>query len=155
MVSSWWARSCLTTVGRPKQARALMWRISNSIGRPYKPPVRKVTPVLVGAQQESAWKSSLPQRSVPLVRCAATARASSTTGRVLHVRPQAAHQALQTRRHEQETPAFRQAYRNRADTLGTLSQAVRGMGIRRSRYDGWHKTHLQHVFTAVAINVVR
>ena len=80
---------------------------------------------------------------------------SSTTSRVLHVRPQAAHQALQTRRHEQETPAFRQAYRNRAGIEGTLSQAVRGMGRRRSRYDGLHNTHLQHVFTAVAINVVR
>src|SRR6266700_26688 len=35
---------------------------------------------------------------------------SSTTGRVLHVRPQAPHEALQARRQEQETPAFRQAY---------------------------------------------
>ncbi|MGZ3624527.1 MAG: IS1182 family transposase [Ktedonobacteraceae bacterium] len=80
---------------------------------------------------------------------------SSTTGRVLHVRPQAAHQALQTRRHEQEAPAFRQVYHHRAGIEGTLSQAVRGMGIRRSRYDGLHKTHLQHVLTAVAINLVR
>lgn len=80
---------------------------------------------------------------------------SSTTGRVLHVRPQAAHEALHARRQEQETAAFRQAYQKRAGIEGTLSQAVRGMGIRRSRYDGLHKTHLQHVFTAVAINVVR
>jgi transposase len=35
---------------------------------------------------------------------------SSTTGRVLHVRPQAAHEALQARRHDQRTPAFRQRY---------------------------------------------
>src|SRR5947209_9446627 len=39
---------------------------------------------------------------------------SSTTGRVLHVRPQAAHEALQARRQEQETSAFRQAYQRRA-----------------------------------------
>jgi transposase len=80
---------------------------------------------------------------------------SSTTGRVLHVRPQAAHEALQARRHEQETPAFRQAYQTRAGIEGTLSQAVRGMGIRRARYDGLHKTQVQHVVTAVAINLVR
>jgi len=80
---------------------------------------------------------------------------SATTGRVLHVRPQAAHEALQARRHEQATPAFRQAYQTRAGIEGTLSQAVRGMGIRRARYDGLHKTHVQHVLTAVAINVVR
>lgn len=80
---------------------------------------------------------------------------SGTTGRVLHLRPQAAHEALQARRHEQDTPAFRQAYQARAGIEGTLSQAVRGMGIRRARYDGLHKTQVQHVATAVAINVVR
>ncbi len=76
-------------------------------------------------------------------------------GRVLHVRPQAAHEALQARRQEQETPAFGQAYQRRAGIEGTLSQAVRRIGIRRARYDGLHKTHLQHVLTVVAINLVR
>jgi transposase len=80
---------------------------------------------------------------------------SATTGRVLHVRSQAAHEALQARRQEQNTPAFRQDYQTRAGIEGTLSQAVRGMGIRRARYDGLHKTHLEHVLTAVAINLVR
>jgi hypothetical protein len=32
---------------------------------------------------------------------------------------------------------------------------VRGMGLRRSRYDGLARTHVQHVLTAVAINLVR
>ncbi len=80
---------------------------------------------------------------------------SSTTGRVLHVRPQAAHEALQARRLEQATPEFRQRYKARAGIEGTLSQAVRGMGVRRARYDGLQKTHLQHLLTAVAINLVR
>jgi len=80
---------------------------------------------------------------------------SSTTGRVVHVRPQAAHEALQARRQEQYTPEFRQRYEARAGIEGTLSQAVRGMGIRRARYDGLHKTQVQHVLTAVAINLTR
>ena len=80
---------------------------------------------------------------------------SSTTGRVLHVHPQAAHEARPPRRQEQETPAFRQVYQRRAGIEGTLSQAVRGMGIRRARYDGLPKVHLQQVLTAVAINLVR
>ena len=46
-------------------------------------------------------------------------------------------------------------YQTRAGIEATLSQAVRGMGIRRARYDGLHKTQVQHVATAVAINVVR
>jgi len=80
---------------------------------------------------------------------------SQTTGRVLHLRPQAAHSALQARRQEQQTPEFRKRYALRAGIEGTLSQGVRGMGLRRARYDGLHKTHLQHVLTAVAINLVR
>jgi transposase len=80
---------------------------------------------------------------------------SQTTGRVLHVRPQAAHEALQARRQEQLTPEFRQQYATRAGIEATLSQGVRGMGLRRSRYDGLARTHVQHVLTAVAINLVR
>jgi Transposase DDE domain len=51
-------------------------------------------------------------------------------------------------------PAFRQEYATRAGIEGTLSQGVRGMGLRRASYDGLSKTHLQHVLTAVAINLV-
>ncbi|MFL5705290.1 MAG: transposase [Ktedonobacteraceae bacterium] len=80
---------------------------------------------------------------------------SATTGRVLHVRPQAAHEALQARRQEQQTPQFRRQYALRAGIEGTLSQAVRGMEVRRARYDGLPKVHLQHILTAVAINLVR
>ena len=32
---------------------------------------------------------------------------------------------------------------------------VRVMGLRRSRYIGQEKTHLQHVATAAALNIVR
>jgi transposase len=80
---------------------------------------------------------------------------SQTTGRVLHLRPLAAHSALQARRQEQQTLEFRKQYAMRAGIEGTHSQAVRRMGLRRARYDGLHKTHLQHVLTAVAINLLR
>ena len=43
----------------------------------------------------------------------------------------------------------------RAGIEGTLSQGVRRMGLRRARYDGLQKTHLQHVPTVAAINLVR
>ena len=43
----------------------------------------------------------------------------------------------------------------RAGIEGTISQAVRGFGLRRSRYVGQAKTHLQHVATAAAMNLVR
>jgi transposase len=113
-------------------------------------------------QTSSRWSLVKERMEVVFARetCAAcpvrsNCTKSSTTGRVLHVRPQAAHEALQARRQEQETPAFRKVYQTRAGIEATLSQAVRGMGIRRARYDGLHKTQVQHVLTAVAINLVR
>jgi transposase len=38
---------------------------------------------------------------------------------------------------------------------GTISQAVRTAGLRRARYIGLAKTHLQHLITAAALNVLR
>jgi transposase len=87
--------------------------------------------------------------------CRADCTQSQTTGRVLHLRPQAAHEALLGWRQEQETPAFRQRYAIRAGIEATLSQGVRVMGLRHARYIGLPKTHLQHVLTAVALNLVR
>jgi hypothetical protein len=46
-------------------------------------------------------------------------------------------------------------YAQRAGVEGTLSQGVRAFGLRRARYVGVLKTHLQHVLTAVALNFVR
>ena len=45
--------------------------------------------------------------------------------------------------------------RRRAGVEGTLSRGVRAMGLRRSRYVGLAKTHLQHLVTAAAINLMR
>jgi DDE family transposase len=39
-------------------------------------------------------------------------------------------------------------YQQRAGVEGTLSQGVRGCGLRCARYRGLEKTHLQHVTTA-------
>ncbi|MBW4430130.1 MAG: transposase [Nostoc desertorum CM1-VF14] len=36
-----------------------------------------------------------------------------------------------------------------------MSQGVRAFGLRKARYTGLAKVHLQHIITAAAINVVR
>ena len=46
-------------------------------------------------------------------------------------------------------------YAQRAGIEGTLSQGVRAFGLRRTRYGGVAKTHVQHVAIAAAINVDR
>ncbi|HYQ90525.1 MAG TPA: transposase, partial [Candidatus Competibacteraceae bacterium] len=71
----------------------------------------------------------------------------------LHPRPQ--QEALQAARQLLHTEAGRRRYARRARVEGTLSQGVRGFGLRRSRYRGLAKTHLQPVATAAAINVDR
>src|SRR5260370_41421684 len=80
MALSCWVRCSRTTVGRPKPGRALMWRISSSIGTTGKPPVHKARRVLVGAQRESGWKSSLPERFAPFVPDAAIVRSPQPQG---------------------------------------------------------------------------
>jgi transposase len=85
-------------------------------------------------------------------------RAACTTargGRRLSVRPQAQHRALQAARQDQAPPAFKAQYDTRAGVEGTMSQGVRVCDLHRARYIGLAKTHLQHVLTAAALNVVR
>jgi transposase len=75
--------------------------------------------------------------------------------RQLTVRPQAHHAAIQAARQRQETAAFKAQYAQRAGVEGTHSQGIRRCGLRRARYLGLAKTPLQHLLTAVALNVVR
>jgi transposase len=80
---------------------------------------------------------------------------SQTRPRSLRFRPKEQHLALQKARRRQTTEEFKQACVRRAGVEGTISQGTRVFGLRRSRYIGPAKTHLQHVCTAVAINLMR
>ena len=75
--------------------------------------------------------------------------------RSLTGRPQIYHEILQTTRRRQTTEEFKKQYVKRAGIEGTLSQGVRAFDLRRSRYIGLAKAHLQHVLSAVAMNLVR
>jgi transposase len=89
--------------------------------------------------------------------CTARARCTHTQkdGRTLTFLPQPLWEVQQTRRQEQKTPAFRAKYKVRAGVEGTISQGVRAFGLRHARYRGLAKTHLQHICTAVAMNLAR
>jgi transposase len=65
------------------------------------------------------------------------------------------HDALDQARRMQETEQWKRQYALRSGIEATISQAVRGFGLRRSRYLGLAKTHLQHTLTAAAINLAR
>ena len=55
----------------------------------------------------------------------------------------------------QHTDTFKEVYKRRAGIEGTLSKAVFAFGMRRTRYRGIMKTHLQHIATAASINLRR
>jgi transposase len=68
---------------------------------------------------------------------------------------QEAYEALQQARDREKTPAFRSLYAKRAGREGTVAQAVRTCELRQARYIGKKKLHLQALFTATAVNVLR
>jgi transposase len=80
---------------------------------------------------------------------------AKTEPRTLTVRTQGYHEVLQAARQYQRTVEFKEQYAPRAGIEGTLSQGVRAFDLRRSRYMGLAKTHLQHILIATAINLVR
>lgn len=71
------------------------------------------------------------------------------------VRRREASSALEAARQREQTEEFAQLYAERAGIEGVHAQAVRWMGLRRSRYVGELRTHLQHVAAAAALNLCR
>lgn len=80
---------------------------------------------------------------------------SKKLGRGMRLHPQAQYEALQAMRAQLGSEEGKQRYKRRVGVEGTISQGVRGFGLRRTRYRGQAKTHLQHVATAAAINLER
>jgi transposase len=76
-------------------------------------------------------------------------------GRRLRLPPQEEYEALAAARAWYASEEGIERYQRRAGVEGTLSQGVRAFGLRRSRYGGVAKTHLQHVAIAAAINIDR
>jgi len=79
----------------------------------------------------------------------------SQQGRVLAVRPQAHHEALQAARQREGTETFRKEYALRAGIEGSISQGVRRCALRYCRYFGQAKTRLQQILCAASLNFVR
>jgi len=65
------------------------------------------------------------------------------------------HEALQDARRRQTTAEFRSQYDVRAGIEGAHEQTIRRCGLRYCRSIGLAKTHLQHLLTTTAINLIR
>jgi len=77
----------------------------------------------------------------------------SAQGRSLELNPYRS--ALEARRVEAQTETFKQRFRIRAGVEATISELVRGHGLRRARSRGRAKMLLQACFTAAAVNLKR
>ena len=75
--------------------------------------------------------------------------------RTLSFKPRAQYEVLQWARPREHTVEFKERYADRAGIEGTISQGTRSFCLRRSRYIGQAKAHLQHILIAVAINLAR
>jgi transposase len=90
--------------------------------------------------------------SCPLLeKCSRTAEKR----RSLTILVEKEYKALIAARARTKEEGYKQLYSLRAGSEASLSQAVRRSGMRRARYVGLIKTHLQNVLIATAINIVR
>lgn len=85
------------------------------------------------------------------LRCTRSVRSP----RSLTFHPKEQHLALQVARDRQKTPEFQAVYALRSGIEGTIGQTADKLAMRRSRYRGLAKTHLQHLMTAAAVNLKR
>ena len=75
--------------------------------------------------------------------------------RNLLLHPEKQDRALRETRDLMDTKEGKLLYQVRAGVESTISQGVRAMGLRRSRYRGLAKTRLQHLASAAALNLTR
>ena len=89
------------------------------------------------------------------VRDQCTRSVSPRVGRQLTVPAREVYQTQLAARATQDTPDWQTRYTVRAGVEGTIRQGVAVTGMRCARYRGLSKTRLEHVFTAVALNLIR
>jgi transposase len=113
------------------------------------------------------WQPARSRDGLPVIRatfrqpdcrpCPDRARCTRSQDNARHVTflPRRQQQAQQWLRAEQATGDWRQGYALRCGVESLISQASRLCDLHQARYRGLAKTHLQHVLTALAINLVR
>lgn len=130
-----WERQIVTC---PQGAQSLSWHLSKD------------------AKGESVVQVWFAQSTCQVCLLRQRCTTAQVTGRSMTLRfPPERHAMLQAARARQQTPEFHEVYRARCGVEGTFSQTTRNTGLRRARYIGQRKTHLQHLFTALATNILR
>lgn len=87
--------------------------------------------------------------------CKLKPRCTPGKARTLAFLPRELNQVQTEARAEQQTAEWRKRYGRRAGVEGTISEFVNSHGMRQTRYTSQDKTHVQHVLTAIAVNIER
>jgi transposase len=113
------------------------------------------------------WQPARSRDGLPVIRatfrqpdcrpCPDRARCTRSQDNARHVTflPRRQQQAQQRLRAEQATDAWRRRYGLRCGVESLIAQASRRSDLHQARYRGLAKNHLQHVLTALALNLVR
>jgi transposase len=113
------------------------------------------------------WQPARSRDGLPIIRatfrqpdcrpCPDRARCTRSQANARHVTflPRRQQQAQQQLRVEQATDGWRRRYALRCGVESLISQASRRSHLHHARYRGKPKTFLQHVLTAMAINLIR
>jgi transposase len=78
-----------------------------------------------------------------------------TSARTINFLPRHLHELQARQRATQDTPEWKRLYGARSGVEGTINECANGHQMRRCRYHGLGKAHVQHVLTAIAINIER
>jgi transposase len=113
------------------------------------------------------WQPARSRDGLPIIRatfrqpdcrpCPDRSRCTRSQDNTRHVTflPRRQQQAQQRIRAEQASADWRQRYALRCGVESLISQASRRSDLHQARYRGLAKIHLQHVLTALALNLVR
>ncbi|MFE4612682.1 IS1182 family transposase [Streptomyces niveus] len=87
--------------------------------------------------------------------CPVKSSCTRTDARTLAFLPRDLFEIQSEARTEQQTQEWLSRYSLRAAIEGTISEFVNGHGMRQCRYRSENKAHVQHVLTAIAVNLER
>ncbi|MFI0976863.1 transposase [Streptomyces sp. NPDC021093] len=118
-------------------------------------------------KQSRYWRETHSRDQLPIIQvtfrlpdctpCPDRARCtrSERNARAMTFRPREQFEAQQHIRADQATDSWKEHYALRAGVEGTMAQESSHCDVHRARYRGLARTHLQHVLTATALNLVR
>ncbi|MFI9275721.1 IS1182 family transposase [Kitasatospora sp. NPDC052896] len=119
-------------------------------------PAGKTSATWNNVVQEGVAKTVVSFAALDCIPCPAKEQCtSSRKGRRLSLHPRELTAAIRAARTEQQDGTWQRDYALRAGIEGTIRQATHTTGLRRARYRGLAKTHLDHTTSAAALNLIR